>query len=338
MQKYTFHINGLHCSSCKTLVENIINEQKGVAKVSVNLTKQTLVVEGEFSTNVDEKKLIADWSKVLTPHNFSLSLEKQIIAKNFGLLVYAIPLGIIILGLFFLLQKSGIVNFGFEGNLTPTTALLIGIIASLSTCLAMVGGLILSLSAKISQEVSTTRPFLLFHIGRVAGFALMGGILGAVGQAIAINHTVIAILGVTASLIMIILGINLLDIFHNTKRFQFALPRHFFDRFLKTKNGFFAPIIIGAATFFLPCGFTQSMQFAALSCGSFWLGATIMTAFAIGTLPMLSLISFSSFRFSHTKNAPLFFKTAGIIVIGLGAFSLLAGFASLGIIKPLFNI
>ncbi len=29
------------------------------------------------------------------------------------------------------------------------------------------------------------------------------------------------------------------------------------------------PIIVGVGTFFLPCGFTQSMQIAALSSGSF---------------------------------------------------------------------
>jgi hypothetical protein len=53
---------------------------------------------------------------------------------------------------------------------------------------------------------------------------------------------------------------------------------------------------------------------------------------------MLALLSFGSASFAHSKYAPLFFKSAGIVVIGLGLFALLAGLAGLGIINPLFNI
>jgi sulfite exporter TauE/SafE len=63
-----------------------------------------------------------------------------------------------------------------------------------------------------------------------------------------------------------------------------------------------------------------------------------MLAFALGTLPMLALLSFGSASFAHSKHSPLFFKSAGVIVVGLGAFSLLAGLAGLGIIQPMFNI
>jgi len=45
--------------------------------------------------------------------------------------------------------------------------------------------------------------------------------------------------------------------------------------------------VVGALTFLLPCGFTQSMQLLALQSGSMWQGMLIMTAFALGTLPVL---------------------------------------------------
>ena len=80
------------------------------------------------------------------------------------------------------------------------------------------------------------------------------------------------------------------------------------------------------------------MQVVALSSGSFMSGLLIMLAFALGTLPMLALLSFGSASFAHSKHAPLFFKSAGVVVIGLGVFALLAGLAGLGIISPLFNI
>ena len=80
------------------------------------------------------------------------------------------------------------------------------------------------------------------------------------------------------------------------------------------------------------------MQVSALSSGSFMSGLLIMLSFAVGTLPVLVLLSFGSASFAHGKHAPLFFKSAGIVVIGLGLFALLAGLAGLGIINPLFNI
>ncbi|MBP6911491.1 sulfite exporter TauE/SafE family protein [Patescibacteria group bacterium] len=48
---------------------------------------------------------------------------------------------------------------------------------------------------------------------------------------------------------------------------------------------------MGIGTFFLPCGFTQSMQVYTLSTGSFLAGGLTMLSFALGTLPMLLLLS-----------------------------------------------
>lgn len=336
MKKHLLHVKGTHCNACKILIEDILIEHKDVSNVSVNLHKQIVTIEGNLEGETHE--IAAMLNPLLEANKFTLSAERQKSERDFKSLIMAIPIGLVGIALFFLLQKSGLINFGFEGGFTPWTALLIGLVASVSTCLAVVGGLILSLSAKVSQDASTSRPFTFFHVGRIVGFTVLGGVLGAIGSAIAINYTVTAVLGLFAAVVMIILGINLLDIFQFTKSFQLALPARIYDRITKIENGFWAPFIIGALTFFLPCGFTQSMQIAALSSGSIFSGALIMLMFALGTLPMLALISFSSFKFAHTKYASLFFKSAGIIVIGLGLFALLAGLAGLGIISPLFNI
>jgi len=336
MKKHTLYVSGTHCASCKIIIEDVIGEQPGVHSVTVNLIEQTLYVEGDIADAPQE--LIEAWKSLLEPHNYSLSHEKEIKKQDYKSVIYALPLGLLILGIFFMLQRGGLVNFGFEGGLTPWTALLVGLIASLSTCLAVVGGLVLSISAKVSQDVSTSRPFVFFHLGRLLSFMILGGILGVAGSAISINNTVSAGLGLFSAFIMIILGFNLLDIFRGTKRFQFTMPRKIFDKITRIENGFFAPFILGAGTFFLPCGFTQAMQIAALSSGSFWLGSMIMTMFAFGTLPVLSLLSFGSFKFANSRYSQLFYKTSGIVVLGLGVFAFLAGLAGLGVIPPLFNI
>ena len=336
MKKYTLFVQGTHCSSCKILIEDILMEHEEISGVKVDLHKQMVEIE---ANNIESPNdLVGLLNPFLSVHKYTLSIENKNNERDFKSLSVALPIGMGVLFLFFMLQKSGIINFGFEGDLTPWTALFIGVIASISTCLAVVGGLILSLSAKVSQDVPTFRPFALFHTGRLIGFALLGGLLGLLGNAISINHTITTILGLLAALVMVILGANLVGLFQFTKKLQVTLPSGLFQQMSKIERGFWAPFITGLATFFLPCGFTQSMQIASLASGSWLQGTIIMLMFSLGTLPMLLLISFSSYKFAHSRFAALFYQSAGIVVIGLGLFALLGGLAGLGIIKPLFNI
>ncbi|MBK5215433.1 MAG: sulfite exporter TauE/SafE family protein [Candidatus Pacebacteria bacterium] len=336
MKTYIYHVSGTHCPSCKILIEDVLNEQDFIEKAVVDLKKETIEIETESEKHRDEIAEIL--TSKIKPNGYTLSLEKIIIdKKSDNTLWIAIPFGLVLLMLFFLLQKSGILNLGIGGETTPTTSFIIGIIASLSSCLAIVGGLVLSLSAKVAQDEkgSKKKPFILFHAGRLLGFAILGGLLGLVGEAIGINFTLTAILGLIASVVMIILGLNLVGIFEKNK---ITLPSNIFKFFRKAENTTLAPVLIGLGTFFLPCGFTQSMQIVALTSGSFLSGFMIMFSFALGTLPVLALLSFSSISFAQSKHAPLFFKSAGVVVVGLGIFAFLGGLAGIGIINPLFNL
>lgn len=332
---YTFHVSGTHCPSCKIFIEDTLNEQIGIKSTQVDLKRETV----SFETDLDDSqyKLAEVLTEKIKHNGYELSVEKKVREnKNGGVIWKALPIGLAFLALFFFIQKSGILNFGLGGTVTPVTSFIIGLIASVSSCLAVVGGLVLSLSATVSQDkVSDIKPMMLFHGGRLISFAVLGGVLGAVGSAIGISFTLTAILGIIASVVMIVLGLNLVGVFEKN---IIALPSNVFSFFRKVEHKTMAPFLVGVGTFFLPCGFTQAMQVAALSSGSFLSGLLIMTAFALGTLPMLALLSFGSASFAQSKHAPLFFKSAGVVVIGLGTFALLAGLAGLGIIDPLFNI
>ncbi|MEX2029222.1 MAG: sulfite exporter TauE/SafE family protein [Candidatus Paceibacterota bacterium] len=335
MKTHTFHVSGTHCASCKILIEDVLSEQNFIKNVRVDLKRETVLIETE--SDKDPEALAQILTEKIKANGYKLSVEKSVTEKQSSDVIWkAIPIGLALLALFFLLQKSGILNLGIGGQTTPVTSFIIGLIASVSSCLVIVGGLVLSLSAKVSQDsVSDIKTFILFHSGRLVSFAVLGGVLGAVGSAIGINFTFTAILGLLASIVMLLLGLNLVGVFAKNK---IALPSGVFNFFRRIEHKNFTPLIIGFATFFLPCGFTQSMQVSALGSGSFMSGLLIMLAFALGTLPMLVLLSFGSASFAHGKHAPLFFKSAGIVVIGLGLFALLAGLAGLGIINPLFNI
>lgn len=335
MPKYVFHVSGTHCPSCKILIEDILSQEQGVLGVQVDLKKRTVTLETSFEE--EESTLVVRLSEKIQANGYRLSCERPVSKKNFWKGFWpALLLGLLLLVVFFWVQKSGILNFGFGGKTSPVTSFLIGLVASVSSCLAVVGGLVLSLSATVSlDKVSDTRPMVLFHVGRLLGFVVLGGALGLVGSVIGISFTGSAILGLLVSVVMILLGLNLVGVFEKK---MIVLPSGVFSFFRKVESIQTAPFLLGVSTFFLPCGFTQAMQVAALSSGSFVSGSIIMGAFVLGTFPMLALLSFGSASVAQSKHALLFFRVAGVVVVGLGIFALLSGLAGLGVIPPLFSL
>lgn len=334
MHTYTFHVSGTHCASCKILIEDTLKAEGCVRDARVDLWRELLEVEvvGEAAPEA----LAHLFTEKVKANGYRVSLERSVAHERDRVLWKAVPLGLGFLALFFWLQTSGILNIGLGGPVTPPTAFVIGLIASVSSCLAVVGGLVLSLATKLSRDsANTMRTFVLFHAGRLIAFAALGGVLGAIGGAIGINPLFTGILGLVASTAMLLVGLDLVGVF---ERHTLTLPSGMFRRFRGVEHGAFAPFTLGFATFFLPCGFTQSMQLSALSSGSFGSGLLILLAFALGTLPMLMLLSFGSASFARGTHAPLFFKSAGVVVVGLGLFALLSGLAGLGLIDPLVNL
>jgi sulfite exporter TauE/SafE len=79
------------------------------------------------------------------------------------------------------------------------------------------------------------------------------------------------------------------------------------------------------------------MQLYTLTTHGFLSGGLTMLSFALGTLPVLALISFSSFSIKNSKNAGVFFKSAGLIVILFAIFNLINSLVVAGVIPPIFN-
>jgi sulfite exporter TauE/SafE len=180
----------------------------------------------------------------------------------------------------------------------------------------------------------------LFHAGRLISFFILGGVIGVIGKNVQLSTTGIFILDVVVAFVLFILGINLLNIFPWAQRLQLAMPKGISQRLLRIQqmNSTVTPALVGGITFFLPCGFTQSMQLYALSTGSFASGALTMLSFALGTLPVLAALSFTSFSIRKPSTQSVFFKAAGLVVIFFAIFNFLAGLVVLGILPPLLNI
>jgi sulfite exporter TauE/SafE/copper chaperone CopZ len=338
MKTYTFHVNGMHCKSCVVLTEHELNALPEVSRARASLKHLSVEVAGDFGDKEPEH-VARDLSVVLQPHGYSLSLERQRHKAKWSDFNVAIPIAVGFIALFIILQKLSIVNLVTSSEVGYGTAFVIGLIASVSTCMAVVGGLVLSMSANFAKEGDKVRPQVLFHIGRLGSFFLLGGVIGALGSAFQLGATGTFALSLVVAIVLLVLGINLLEVFPWAKKLQPAMPRFIGKRVygLKEVNHSLTPLLVGIATFFLPCGFTQSMQIYTLTTGSFWTGAMIMFTFALGTLPMLALLSFSSLAIHKKARSSIFFKTAGLVVIFFGIFNLVNSLVAVGAIPPLFS-
>jgi sulfite exporter TauE/SafE len=293
---------------------------------------------GDFGSKTPEQ-IAEELTAPLKSHGYTVSLEKQTKVNKWSDFKVAVPIAIGLGILFILMQKLGIVNLASTGSTSYGTAFIVGIVASLSTCMAVVGGLLLSMSATFAKEGDKVRPQLMFHGGRIISFFVFGGVIGAIGSAFTLNTSTTFILSLIIGIVMLILGLNLLDVFPWAKRLQPSMPKfiakhaHGVSKF----NHTLTPLLVGVVTFFLPCGFTQAMQLYSLTTGTFFGGALTMLAFALGTLPVLALVSFSSFSIRNSSKSGIFFKSAGLVVILFSIFNIINSLVIIGVIQPIFN-
>ena len=240
---------------------------------------------------------------------------------------------IVVIALYLISKKAGLFSFAssVESTVGLGTVFVVGLVAATSSCLAVVGGLLLSVSAKWCEAYQPAtrwekfRPLFLFNIGRLGGYFVLGGIAGLLGKSLTLSPYATGLLTVAIAAVMIVLGLNILHILPK-KYCRIPLPRAMVRRIhsLSQSKSLGAPLLLGALTFFLPCGFTQSMQLLALGSGSFIAGGMIMFVFALGTLPALIGLSVVS-SVVEGKPAKWFLSFSGALVLLLGFTNLQSG-------------
>jgi sulfite exporter TauE/SafE/copper chaperone CopZ len=339
MKSYTFHTKGMHCKSCEILTEGELREHPSITHVKSSSIDNTIDVTGDFGERSPES-IATELSPMIEKHGYALSHAPHQ-SNNLKEFRIALPIAIGFGVLFFVLQKMGLVNLigGSGEDLSLTTVMIIGVVASLSSCMAVVGGLVLSMSATFAKSGSKIKPQIFFHISRLVSFFILGGVIGTIGSAFTLGRSGNLILGLLVALVMLVMGVNLLGIFKFTKRLQPLMPKFISShaKALTSMNHSLTPLLLGAITFFLPCGFTQAMQVYTLSTGSFLSGALTMLVFALGTLPVLALLSFGSSFIKDRKASGVFYKSAGLVVIMFAIINLLGALAVAGVIKPILN-
>ena len=329
----------MHCVSCEMLIEKDVKDIFKTAKISISHQKGLMEIEAE---EISEKKIREIVKKcgyqIVDKQESRLEAKTKFQLKDFLQLLFAFAVIILIFSLF---SKFELAKFfpDASGNIGLLVALGLGVVASLSTCLAITGGIVMSFSSRYKYDnsakkisfLSRSLPQIYFHIGRVGGFFILGGLLGALGGKIQYSNGFTGFLTIIVALIMLYIALNILGLFPSITKLGFYLPKKW-SRGISNLQADNNPSLIagiGALTFFLPCGFTQSMQLAAVASGNFLSGALIMTVFALGTLPVLFSVGFGS---SYVQNKKFGFlkKFIAAIIIFFALYSLNSGLSISG--------
>ena len=329
IKEHVYKVEGMHCASCEILIEKKLLGVQNIKSVDASISKGEVVIEYAGDRPNPERL-----SKMFKEENYQFDdlaspkhkgAEAGSEKKSSSPTLVAFNIAIFIVIAFLLLQKIGIADFlSISSTSSVMTFLGFGLLAGLSSCAALVGGIILSMSKQwsslYSQEQTISQklqPHIMFNAGRVISYAVLGGVLGIIGSKLQISPQFTGYLVIGISFLMIALGLQMLGV-KAFRKFQITAPKSATRYIANEKNfqGKQMPFIMGALTFFLPCGFTITAQSLALLSGNAFSGALIMGAFALGTVPSLLFIGLSSVKFSSKPHlAERFAKVAGFLVL-----------------------
>ncbi len=239
-----------------------------------------------------------------------------------------------------LLSKLGLLKPGVAvgEQVSFAAAFLLGLLAASSSCLVVAGGLLLASAQKFHERyggqtrVKQMKPVLAFVLGRLLAYGFLGGLIGLVGRALSPSPLVTGLITILAAVYMFVMGLEMLHLAPRwLKRLMPRMPQFLGRKIMaqEEKSHPLTPFLLGAGTFFLPCGFTQALQLYVLTTGSALQGALLLFAFALGTAPALVGLGWASGSFKG-KLGQFFFRFSGALVIVLGLWNIQNGLTMAG--------
>lgn len=341
LKKVKLKIHGMHCASCEVLIERKFKKIPGVEQVHVSHHN------GKAELYCSANPNIRDLDNVVRSDGYRVSLwenHHQVVHpethKNTWKDYFQMGgIFLVIVSVYYILRQFDLLpTIAISEHMSYGVVFLIGLFAAVSTCIAVVGGLLLAVAEKFNEShpeltgIQKFRPHIYFNTGRVVGYTGFGAAVGGLGSVITLSPQLNGYLTVLVSVVMLFLGFQLLHLFPWLRRFSPKMPKFIGHKVhdLSNKDSKGAPFILGASTFFLPCGFTQALQLYVLATGDWKVGALTMLVFSLGTLPALvSLSAITSFAKGAFQRH--FLKFAGVLVVLLAIFNINNGFALAGV-------
>lgn len=332
------HIGGMTCINCQTKITRTLAQTAGIQAVTVRY--DTGLAEVTFDpariTQGEIAAIIEALGYQVLPETGTVDLSRLVC------------LLVIIVALFALLQQFGILNLLVPSQLADTNLgygmlFLVGLITSVH-CIAMCGGINLSQciprgDPAPERKLDTFLPSLLYNLGRVISYTVIGFLLGLVGLLLGggsgagIPTLLQGILKLLAGAIMVIMGVNLLGLFPWLRKLQLRLPPALAGKVGQRQAASRRPLVVGLCNGLMPCGPLQSVQIVALATGSPFAGALSMFLFSLGTVPLMlglgSLVSALGRRFARGV-----MQVGGLLVVVLGLAMLSQGGSLSGLLLP----
>lgn len=329
----TLKVHGTHCASCLLIIKQRLTEQKEVKQVQSfkNLNKIQITYHNSFLSLDKINYLFRDEGYSFTDFKDSKTTTDDTKGINKDNLIYYIKLisGVsLIFIIFYLFERSSIGGLIQADSSTPLLIFIpFGVIASLSTCFALVSSLILT----ISKNSTNIKPHLIFHLGRILTFTLIGGLLGAIGSLISISIEFMATITIVISLFIILLGLQNLGL-EPIKFLDTAIYEKLQKKTLSKNKSQFSNFLMGAITILLPCGFTMTAFGISILSKDFVRGALVLFFFSAGTLPVLLAIGLISHKlFNRIKFRKYLQELIGIVIVIIGLFTINSQFIILGL-------
>jgi len=339
-------IKGMHCRSCELLIEGELCSLEGVKKVAVSQKKGLAEIAYKGNLNYEAVNSTIEGAG----YSIGLPEKKPLFTRDFNIyqeiiiFLIAVFLGYVLLDIFGIKIALPAISNHPSSLLV---VLLIGLTAGFSTCMALIGGLVLGVSARFAEKHSLAtplekfKPHLFFNLGRIGSYLFFGAIIGWFGSFFQLSGFGLGMLTVFVSMVMLLMGLQLTGLSPRLEDFKLTLPAGVGKilRINSKKEAEYSnknSVFMGGLTFFLPCGFTQAMQLFAMTTGNPVSGALIMGTFALGTAPGLlgigGLTSLVKGAFAQS-----FFRIAGVVVIVLSLFNLNNGLNLTGLNPGYFN-
>ncbi|GAA4412570.1 hypothetical protein GCM10023148_06370 [Actinokineospora soli] len=216
-----------------------------------------------------------------------------------------------------------------------TAVFITGLLAGGVSCAAVQGGLLAGLITRqrAAAGASSTRTRLADDLAPVGGFlagklvshAVLGALLGDLGEAAELSVGLRTWLQIGAGLLIVVFGLAQLGV--PGFRGIVVEPPASWTRFVLGRSrsrAAVAPALLGVATVLLPCGVTLSVAALALASGSPLTGAAVIAFFVLGTGPLFAVLGYAARKAATAWRGKLAALT-GLVVLGMGLYTLNGG-------------
>jgi uncharacterized protein len=217
--------------------------------------------------------------------------------------------------------------------------LVTGFTVGFGHCIGMCGPIVVSLSLNLKGK-DVLVPHLLYNLGRVITYAILGGLAGILGSFTILTSSILSLqkgVLIFAGALVLLMGfamggwISPVCLFGDGDAGSKVFSK-WFQRFAAMRS----PLIylpLGLLLGLLPCGPVYTALIASARAGmgaasalqGFWSGTLLMLAFGMGTVPALLLVGRLA-GLGWIKSRGMIYKIGSVLMVLVGIYFIIQGF------------